>query len=413
MAPFFNRSAEDNDALPVPRAYMQRLLIEKFPYFRTLPAPLKEKFLDRTSEFISSKEFSPRKGLLLTDEMKVLVSASAIQVTLGLKQYLFDNFPRIVIYPEQYLSKQTNKYHKGDVNLGGVIALSWHDFREGYDNSVNNRNLGLHEMAHAVRFDKFRGDYDEFFSAYFDKWSRIAKAEFDNVRAENASSIFRDYAGTNMNEFFAVCVEHFFETPGKFRDELPELYRHTCILLNQDPSIPGSVGVRMHLLSRTRRVSNGELLWSTDYAAGPAVVLLIIFIAGILNLFKAEASAQPVIAIVMFSILVPAFIIANQLMQCVIFYKNAVVVRHPVNTIFSPRRVLQHGDLVSAEMRREEQSGRNGNVITYTMSLTFIYKGKIKTYDTEGSCDDLRKTGEYLHGLKVAVKVFHDSLKWT
>ncbi|MCB9336447.1 MAG: zinc-dependent peptidase, partial [Flavobacteriales bacterium] len=43
------------------------------------------------------------------------------------------------------------------------------------------------------------------------------------------------YAATNMEEFFAVSVEHFFEAPDEFKVSLPDLYTQLSIMLNLDP----------------------------------------------------------------------------------------------------------------------------------------------------------------------------------
>ena len=48
-------------------------------------------------------------------------------------------------------------------------------------------------------------------------------------------SFLRSYGGRNEQEFFAVCVEHFFEVPENFKQKLPDIFFHLCILLNQDP----------------------------------------------------------------------------------------------------------------------------------------------------------------------------------
>jgi len=47
------------------------------------------------------------------------------------------------------------------------------------------------------------------------------------------------YAATNYQEFWAVCVENFFERPSTFKIQLPELYDAICKLLNQDMLKPG------------------------------------------------------------------------------------------------------------------------------------------------------------------------------
>ncbi len=48
-------------------------------------------------------------------------------------------------------------------------------------------------------------------------------------------SFLRKYAGVNKQEFFAVCIEHFFEVPEKFQHNLPKIFHHLCVLLNLDP----------------------------------------------------------------------------------------------------------------------------------------------------------------------------------
>jgi Mlc titration factor MtfA (ptsG expression regulator) len=43
-----------------------------------------------------------------------------------------------------------------------------------------------------------------------------------------------NYAATNYNEFWAVCVETFFEKPGQLNEQMPELYEALSDLLNQN-----------------------------------------------------------------------------------------------------------------------------------------------------------------------------------
>jgi len=49
------------------------------------------------------------------------------------------------------------------------------------------------------------------------------------------------YAATNYQEFWAVCVENFFERPSSLKIQLPELYAAICKLLNQDLLEPGII----------------------------------------------------------------------------------------------------------------------------------------------------------------------------
>ncbi|MFM8916159.1 MAG: zinc-dependent peptidase, partial [Bacteroidota bacterium] len=109
------------------------------------------------------------------------------------------------------------------------------DFVQG-DSIENDRiNLGLHEMAHALRLElRYGSGADRRVADYFDSWFGVAYDEFQKVR-EGDGNYLREYAGTNPEEFFAVCVEHFFEDAENFSKELPDVYAHLCLLLNLDP----------------------------------------------------------------------------------------------------------------------------------------------------------------------------------
>ena len=57
---------------------------------------------------------------------------------------------------------------------------------------------------------------------------------FENLSTDY-EGIFRDYGSTNLGEFFSVSLEVFFEKPAYFAEHLPNLFKHTCLLLNQYP----------------------------------------------------------------------------------------------------------------------------------------------------------------------------------
>ncbi len=46
------------------------------------------------------------------------------------------------------------------------------------------------------------------------------------------SNYFRIYAYTNEFEFVAVILEHFFETPERFKEEFPHLYEKVKVMIN-------------------------------------------------------------------------------------------------------------------------------------------------------------------------------------
>jgi len=212
------------------------ILKQKHSFYKNLPPTSQKIFQNRLQKFMECKSFETRKKLLLTDEMKLLVSASAVQLTFGLRDYKLKHFNRIIIYPEAYFSTITKKYHLGEANARGLIVLSWADFKEGYVDDDDKLNLGLHEFAHALFISYQKNKLDEnSFDTYYEKWLEVGDEEFFKLRGQK-KHFLRKYAGTNLMKFFSVCVEHFFEAPVNFKKELPELYKTMSSLLAQDPS---------------------------------------------------------------------------------------------------------------------------------------------------------------------------------
>lgn len=212
------------------------LLKQKNPYFRNLSAAGQQKFVDRVMQFMEHKYFIGREGLVITDEIKVLISAAAVQLTFGLKDFLIAHLHTINVFPRTFYSKMFETSFKGLTTQGGILSLSWSDFKEGYADENDKLNLGLHELAHALNIDlDENGNTDDVFATGFERFKTEALEDFKKLKSGEATFL-RTYGGRNMHEFFAVCVEHFFEVPEDFKTELPHLYWILAEMLNQDPS---------------------------------------------------------------------------------------------------------------------------------------------------------------------------------
>lgn len=223
------------------------ILKQKNTYFRNLSPDAQEIFVNRLFKFMEDKKFIGREGLVVTDEIKVLISAAAVQLTFGLKDFMISHLYAINVFPRVFFSKYLNVNLKGLNTQSGVLSLSWNDFKEGYAVDDDKVNLGLHELAHALYIDlDEEGNYDEHFSAYFERWEDIAMKDYLELK-EKKVDFLRNYGGTNMHEFFAVCVEHFFEAPKEFKAQLPHLYNYLMLMLNQDPdNVKGDYQVRVY-----------------------------------------------------------------------------------------------------------------------------------------------------------------------
>ncbi|MEZ4738338.1 MAG: zinc-dependent peptidase [Flavobacteriales bacterium] len=217
---------------------MDTLLMRSFAYYRGLQPKMRTVFRDRMKAFIDEKDFHGR-GIEVTPDMQSLISACAVQLTFGLPAMALQHFTKIVIYPDRYRSRMTGSDHIGEVNPGmRAIVISWKHFTEDYVVADDARNVGLHEMAHALWFEnRIPNDEHDFLDRRsMAQWRILAQEEASRIH-HGKSRLFRAYAGTNQEEFFAVAVEYFFEQPESFEQELPDLYGTMSGMLKQDPAL--------------------------------------------------------------------------------------------------------------------------------------------------------------------------------
>jgi Mlc titration factor MtfA (ptsG expression regulator) len=206
-----------------------------FTYFNELPLESKRKFVKRVYQFKASKKFH-YIGLETNEDTAILVSASAIQVTFGLKNYMMSYFKDIYVLADAYHMDNDEELYIGHVAPDGIY-LSLRHVLYGYSQkTTDNVNVAVHEMAHALVYNNFFAQYgaDTHFRLNYEKFSSSTGAILADV-ITNRRSYLRSYAFSNLHEFWAVSVEAFFVNPTGLKANMPELYSVLCRVLNQDP----------------------------------------------------------------------------------------------------------------------------------------------------------------------------------
>lgn len=217
-----------------------RFLNHNYRYYRQLPSKNKMKFLRLVRDHFEYFKFEPRNGMRLTRGRKVIISAAASQLAMHLPQECFTFYTTILVYPDYYTSFHTQKVHKGEVNPGfRLIVFSWRGIEEGLEPGDDGLNLLLHEFAHALWLENklMQQTYRVFDPALIKRFEVLAESEMTRM-AGNEQHFFRRYAFSNLEEFFAVAVENFFERPATFKTEVPEIYETLAQLFGQHPPNP-------------------------------------------------------------------------------------------------------------------------------------------------------------------------------
>jgi Mlc titration factor MtfA (ptsG expression regulator) len=226
--PFFLRKLD---------ASKKSILRNQFRFYNKLTPKHRRIFEHRVASFIKDKYFIGRSGLEITEEMKVLISATAVMLTFGFRDFYIGLLDRIFIYPDEFYSRANEEYHKGEFNPKlKTLVLSWKDFKKGFENQHDKINLGIHEFAHAIHLNsmKEKDISSTIFSDSFKELTDLLKNKEQLRKALIASKYFREYAYTNQFEFLAVVIETFIESPDEFKSQFPEVYDKTKQMLNFD-----------------------------------------------------------------------------------------------------------------------------------------------------------------------------------
>ncbi|MDP2175089.1 MAG: zinc-dependent peptidase [Bacteroidota bacterium] len=212
------------------------VLIHEFPYFKHLNNFNQKKFIYRTIYFVNDKEWRGFYDFVIEKRHKILIAATAIQLTFGLEDFKFNHLIRILVAPRQFYSRLFERDVKG-LTMAFAVYFSWYDFEDGIKNETDSINLGLHEFAHSFdilhRLNANKPGFVTFDEA---DWQHISEIVFQRMHDEHDyESFLREYAKVNKNEFFAVLIETFFERPELVQNNEPKLYHVLCNILNQNP----------------------------------------------------------------------------------------------------------------------------------------------------------------------------------
>ncbi len=212
-----------------------RILESEFAFYKKLDDREKRYFEHRVASLIKDKFFIGREGLEVTDEMKVLISATAAMLTFGFRDFYIGLINKIFIYPDEFYSHINGEYHKGELNPKlKALVISWKHFKEGFEIANDNVNLGIHEFAHAIHLNSIK-EKDVSSTIFDDSYKELVTMltnEEDLRKRMIEANYFREYAFTNRFEFLAVIIEAYIESPQELKSQFPQVYKKVQQMLN-------------------------------------------------------------------------------------------------------------------------------------------------------------------------------------
>jgi hypothetical protein len=220
--------------------YLER----RVPFFPKLEPALRQTFLDKLKLFIWQKEFIGAGGFTMTDEVRVVVAATAVRLVLHLDIAYYDRLREVIVYPEAFRIPERTGVILGEAKHWGTVILSWEAVLAGLRNPSDGRETAAHEFAHVL--DRADGAFDgtprlrEY--SHYRAWASVMGEHYERLHQgkRRERQVLDEYGTLNEAEFFAVATESFFEKPRQMREKTPELYEELRRFYGEDPAGEGT-----------------------------------------------------------------------------------------------------------------------------------------------------------------------------
>ena len=211
-------------------------LRDGYEHYRRLPAAWRDRFESDLRIFVAEKRITGIE-VEVTDELRLLVAASAVTLSVGWPDFEWDQLTEVLLYPQSF----DRDYDFGGPTLGeahvwGTVILSVPSLRESFLDGNDAYHVGLHEFAHLLDIEHgaFDGIPVGLPADLSETWVDIRDEEMSKLRS--GWSVLDPYGAHEPAEFFAVAVEAFFEIPLELREDHEELYVFLARYFDQDPA---------------------------------------------------------------------------------------------------------------------------------------------------------------------------------
>ncbi|HEY8568613.1 M90 family metallopeptidase [Microbulbifer sp.] len=240
------------------------ILANRLALFPYLPKARQEELKRNISLFLRDKEFVGCDGLIITEEMQVVIAAHACLLLLERDNNCYPDLRTVLVYPGAYVAEETHydghirsthtSARAGEAHYRGPVVLSWHDLQQGLAHPERGHNVAIHEFAHKLDEEDGYVDGRPPFAKSADgkTWAPVMREAFEELRQrihalrgeitsdsggiDTPPSVLDTYGAQSPAEFFAVATEAYFVIPTAMAATHPALYREMQKFYQTDPA---------------------------------------------------------------------------------------------------------------------------------------------------------------------------------
>jgi len=223
-------------AAPFPPRWRE-FLLDNYDHYDRLPPDLRRRFEDDVRIFMAETRVTGVEAEV-THELRLLVAASAVTLSVGWPDYEWDQLTEVLLYPHSFDRDYSFESPEmvGEAHAWGTVILSIPALRESFADPDDAYHVGIHEFAHLLELNqtRFDGILPGLSPERSREWAELMDREMDRMR--RGKSVIDDYGAHEPVEFLAVAVEAFFESALELRRRHREVYDVLAEYFRQDPA---------------------------------------------------------------------------------------------------------------------------------------------------------------------------------
>jgi len=234
------------------------VLHRRMPLYGELSPATQRRLDQRIQVLLAELPFIGCGGLVVTEEMRVLIAAQAALLLLE-RGGGFGSLRQVLLYPGAFVVDRAEPGAGGVVHESrralageswqhGQVVLAWDAVQAGAAEPHDGSNVVVHEFAHQLDHETGGANGAPFLGgvahgararrASQQRWARVMNAEYRALQtrlAQGESGLIDAYAASAPAEFFAVVSELFFERPDALALAHPDLFDEMRRCYRLDP----------------------------------------------------------------------------------------------------------------------------------------------------------------------------------